>query len=59
MKHWYLWLMKHDIGVLRFLYFSPPLALLLPDPRWLWFVVLFDGAVALTFQVGHNHGWDK
>ena len=58
MKRLYKWLYKHDIGMLRFLYLSPIVAVLSPWQRVIQFVLMVDLAIAITFSVG-NIKWYK
>ena len=55
----HLWLRRHDIGVLRFLCLSPIATLFVPSKYLTWAAVLFDCAVAPTFQVENNDQWYK
>lgn len=59
MKRLYKWLYKHDIGMLRFLYLSPIVAVLSPWQRVIQFVLMVDLAIAIIYSVGQTRDWYK
>lgn len=52
LKRWYKWLNKHIIGVIRYLYISPIIAVLFCNERLFQAAILLDCAISLTLQYG-------
>lgn len=59
LKRWYLWLYRHYVGMLRFLYLAPIVVMLVAGDKVFQAIVLFDCAMALTYSIGNSKGWYK
>lgn len=52
LKRLYKWMNKHYIGVVRYLYISPIVAVLFCNERLFQAVILLDCAISITLQYG-------
>ena len=62
-KRWYLFLSRHTVGVVWFLYLAPVISIIagvLMDIQWLVdFVCLAVLAIASTYMIGSEKRWNR